>query len=214
MNGNAAVTHSDAAGDAPPPLEAPPIERSDSLPPLEAVDERIEAVLSGSSMHPSTACGGGGESNPLDAPSASATAPATAADTAASSATAADTTAQSAPSTDLRALINKLAPIPINNAATTTTTPTHPPTTQPPASPFMTLDDWRKLSQTRPELSMRVLGEPSDRKKKERGLTGMGGGWKGTEGWKCESLHCSQFENKKYDTVCARCGAVRRFQRA
>ena len=201
-NDSAMVPVSEPAIDALPPLEAPPIERNDSLPPLEAVVERPEG----------TSIADGTQSTHIESHLTHTNNALT--DNTNSTAT---PMPPSAPTIDLRALINKLAPIPIHNpAANTATSPsttntTIAPTPQP---AFMTLDDWRKLSQTRPELSMKVLGEPADKKKKERALTGMGGGWKGTEGWKCESLNCIQFENRKYDGVCARCGAVRRFQRA
>ena len=202
--GDALTSQPEAPVDAPPPLEAPPVERSDSLPPLEAVDESTQETTTADS---STALN---RTEPQIAPSTHSLT--SLSDT---TVTADTTTATAAPAADLRALINKLAPIPIHNAAATTAataTATVAAASQTPL--MMTLDDWRRLSQSRPELSMKVLGEPADRKKKERGLTGMGGGWKGTDGWKCESLHCVQYENRKYDTVCGRCNAVRRFQRA
>ena len=58
---------------------------------------------------------------------------------------------------------------------------------------------------------MAPVGPPPEKKKKEGGLVGLGGGWKETDGWKCQSYNCTQFVNKKYDTVCNRCGAARRF---
>ena len=75
----------------------------------------------------------------------------------------------------------------------------------------MTLDDWRRLSALRPELSMTPLGPPPAAKAKASTLTGMGGGWKEAEGWKCQSFHCVEFLNKRHDTQCKRCGAARRF---
>ena len=191
---NEAALLSERTLDAPPPLEAPPVERSDSLPPLETVDEAAQQNSSDGVAHNEATSR---TAAPADASTAN---------------TATAATPTPTPAIDLRALINKLAPIPITSSAAAATATAATPAASQPA--FMTLDDWRKMSQSRPELSMRVLGEPSERKKKERGLTGLGGGWKATEGWKCESLNCIQYENRKYDTVCARCGAVRRFQRA
>ena len=201
--------------DAPPPLEAPPIERTDSLPPLEAVDgsalatnDNAQSTLIEAHVTSNAVTSAANTTTIHDTATANSTATATANSTATA-------TPSPAPAVDLRALINKLAPIPIHNFTSAGSASSTPTTAQlPTSSPFMTLDDWRKLSLSRPELSMKLLGEPAEKKKKERGLTGMGGGWKATDGWKCESLNCIQFENRKYDTVCARCGAVRRFQRA
>jgi len=83
----------------------------------------------------------------------------------------------------------------------------------------MTLEQWRALSASRPELSMSVIGEDitAARLAAKRAaieanrLTGLGGGYKEADGWKCQSYNCNGHVNFKNDTQCKRCGAARRY---
>jgi hypothetical protein len=83
----------------------------------------------------------------------------------------------------------------------------------------MTLSEWRALSSSRSELSMHVIGEDvtaaklraKEAAREAARLTGMGGGYKEADGWKCQSYNCSGHVNFKNDTTCKKCGAARRY---